>query len=70
MFKDGRTDGYGRIIYNNTNYYIGFHKNGKFDGLGQFVYFNGTILKGIWENGILKNSLLGDKVQDYDPKVV
>ena len=34
MFNEGNAEGYGRIIYNNSDYYEGNHKNGKFDGLG------------------------------------
>ena len=51
MFSAGVANGYGRMIYNNSDYFIGTMKYGKFHGLGQYVFSNGTILKGVWDQG-------------------
>ena len=42
MFKDNEINGFGRVIFQNQDYYIGMMVNGEPDGVGDYFYANGT----------------------------
>ena len=44
------SDGYARIIYNNGEYYEGYHENGMRHGLGKYVFTDGEIEAGFHRN--------------------
>ena len=60
MFNQGKAEGYGRIVYSNSDFYQGIFKTGVFEGDGEFVYSNGTTLKGFWKGGKLLKNVLGN----------
>ena len=44
------SNGYGREIYENGAYYIGYFKSSMKHGLGTIVCEDGKVLEGEWEN--------------------
>ena len=50
--KEGQDQqGFGRLIYKNGDFYLGYFKDFQFEGQGKYTYFNGTEKEGIWKNG-------------------
>lgn len=50
QFQDDIYNGYGRFIYGNGNYYLGYWLDGKRNGYGKLVDTNGRIYEGTWQN--------------------
>lgn len=50
QFQDDIYNGYGRFIYGNGNYYLGYWLDGKRNGYGKLVDTNGRVYEGTWQN--------------------
>ena len=53
LCKDGKMSGYGRVIYQNGDYYIGQFINSEYNGQGKFVNKYDQIQEGIFKDGKL-----------------